>query len=128
MMVMKNNNRGSRRKTGAWGEGKAAEFLNSQGVNILNRNIYTPYGEIDLLGEDDKQLIFIEVKTLKSKKFGNPEVSVNARKQSHMVNSALYYLQENDLLQRSWRIDVVALNAPPSGTPEFKWFKNAISG
>jgi putative endonuclease len=126
-MENKNIGKDSRKKTGAWGEEKAARYLENQGVKILKHNIYTPYGEIDLLGEDDGQLVFVEVKTLKSNKFGNPEISINSRKQSHMINSAMHYLQENDLLQRSWRIDVIALQAIPSTLLKFKWFKNAVN-
>ena len=117
----------NKRKTGAWGENKAAEYLESNGVTILDRNIYTPYGEIDLLGEQGSQLIFFEVKTLRTRKFGDPEVSVSTKKQNHMANSALHYLQEKDLLHREWRIDVIALQASPARSLEFKWFRNAVS-
>lgn len=117
----------SKKVTGAWGERWAAEYLENQGMKILERNIHTPYGEIDLIGEVDNQLIFIEVKTLRSKPFGEPEVSVNSKKQSHMINSALHYLQEKNLMDSTWRIDVFTLSAIPSKPIEFQWFKNAIS-
>lgn len=117
----------NRKKTGAWGERMAAEYLENQGVKILEINIQTPYGEIDLIGEDNNQLVFIEVKTRRSKRFGDPEVSVNFRKQDHMINSALFYLQDKNLLDSEWRIDVVTLCAIPSQPIEIRWFKNAVS-
>ncbi|MBM3138563.1 MAG: YraN family protein, partial [Chloroflexi bacterium] len=108
-----------RKKTGAWGEKLAAEYLEARGVEILEHNIHTPYGEIDLIGMDNDQLVFIEVRTLKSKRFGDPEVSINPKKQNHMINSALHYLQERNLLDHEWRIDVVALYALPANPIEY---------
>ena len=127
MKIMKNKIPDNRKKTGAWGERMAAEYLEKRGVRILENNARTPYGEIDLIGEDNNQLIFIEVKTLRNKRFGDPEVSVNSKKQGHMINSALHYLQDKNLLDSEWRIDVVTLCAPPAKPIEFRWFKNAIS-
>lgn len=124
---MKKPTTGLNQKTGAWGEELAACFLIARGVNIIGRNIRTPYGEIDLLGEEESQILFVEVKTLKNKRFGDPEVSVSQVKQSHMSNSALHYLQENNLLDADWRIDVIAVNAAAGQLPEIKWFKNAVS-
>lgn len=122
-----NTRKGTSQLTGRWGEGQAAEYLTGHGVKILGKNIQTPYGEIDLLGEDENQLLFIEVKTLRSRKFGPPEVSVSARKQAHMINSALHYLQEMNLTAREWRIDVLSIQAQPPEQLEFHWFKNALS-
>lgn len=125
---MINPTKSNNKKTGDWGESLAAGYLESNGVTVIGRNIRTPYGEIDLLGEEAKQIVFFEVKTLKSKQFGDPEVSVSQKKQSHMTKSALHYLQEKDLMEAEWRIDVIAVNAANLHAPEIKWFKNAISG
>lgn len=124
---MKKKNSDNRKKTGAWGERKAAEYLATQGLQILETNIHTPYGEIDLIGMDNNQLVFVEVKTLKSKLFGDPEVSVNSKKKDHMVNSALHYLQDRNLMDCEWRIDVVSLDVLPAKPIDFHWFKNAIN-
>ena len=115
-----------RRATGQWGEKKAAAYLQMNGVRIIASNVRTPFGEIDLIGEDEDQLVFIEVKTLRKKPFGEPEISVTIKKQSHMIDSALSYLQKNDLLERQWRIDVVSLHPLERDRIEYHWFKNAI--
>jgi putative endonuclease len=124
---MKNKIPDNRKKTGAWGEQMAAEYLEKNGVKILEYNTYTPYGEIDLIGDENNQFVFIEVKTLRNKRFGDPEVSVNSKKQKHMINSALHYLQDKNLLDSEWRIDVVTLCALPDMPIEIRWFKNAVS-
>lgn len=111
---------------GKRGEMLASEYLAGQGVEIIGRNIRTAYGEIDLIGQEGERILFVEVKTLKSRKFGHPEVSVNAKKKDHMIQSALAYLQENNLLEWEWRIDVVSIEMCSDGKPEIQWFRNAI--
>ena len=62
-----------------WGELKAAEDLGRKGYQVLERNLRTPYGEIDLVALQDECLLFIEVKTRSSQAFGYPEQAVDAR-------------------------------------------------
>jgi len=111
---------------GKWGEEQALNFLIKNGVEILGRNIFTEYGEIDLLGVHDHVLLFVEVKTSQTQKFGYPEVSVNMRKMDHMVNAAQKYLQDHEELLNDWRIDVISIELK-SDKPEIKWFKNAVT-
>jgi len=114
--------------TGRLGEEIAVEFLKRNEIKIIAKNLRTPYGEIDVLGEEGNCLVFCEVKTRRNKHFGFPENSVNPLKQEHMVHSAIAYLQESDELERPWRIDVIAVNLFPSKPPKIEWFKNAIIG
>ena len=112
----------STRQTGIKGEGIACEFLMQQGVTIKARNIRTPYGEIDILGDDHDCLVFAEVKTRKTDTFGLPEEAVNRKKREHMINSALSYLQENKSLDIDWRIDVIAINiSKTKNNPKKGW-------
>lgn len=112
---------------GKWGEEQALNYLVSNGVVILGKNIFTEYGEIDLLGKLDDVLLFIEVKTSRTHKFGFPEVSVNLRKMDHMINSAQRYLQDHEEIINDWRIDVIAIEININDEIEIKWFKNAIT-
>ena len=114
-------------QTGQSGEDIASEHLLSKGLQIIGRNIRTPFGEIDILCEEGDCLIFLEVKTRRSKQFGFPEDAVSRYKQEHMLNSAMAYLQEQDALERTWRIDVIAVNLVAGTLPEIQWFKNAIT-
>ena len=113
--------------TGRLGEDIVTEYLQGNGVRILERNIRTEYGEIDILGEEGDCLVFAEVKTRRTKRFGFPETSVNISKQTHMTNSAIAYLQETDNLNRTWRIDVISVNMSGDKKPVIEWFKNAIT-
>jgi len=54
-----------RKDVGDWGERIASDYLISNGYQILERNFYTRYGEIDIVASKDEDIIFVEVKTRK---------------------------------------------------------------
>lgn len=115
------------KKFGEWGEQIAADYLNNHNVKIIDRNIRTNYGEIDILGQKDGVLIFFEVKTRRTENFGNPEDAVNYIKQEHIKNSALEFIQSNQDMKTNWRIDVIAIYVRKKNKLQIRWFKNAIA-
>lgn len=124
----------SAQQLGKWGEKLAAEFLVKQGYSILAENFYTPYGELDLIAEqvnqfnpDEKTIVFVEVKTRRSKSFGYPEDSVTPVKQEHLIAAAQYYLQEHPGLELDWRIDVIAIEYYQDLDPVIQHFENAVN-
>ncbi len=116
------------KRLGSWGEAEARRYLEGQGVQVLEGNVRTAYGEIDLVAKEDGTLLFCEVKTRRTQTFGYPEESVNARKQEHMRNSALDYLQTRELLDADWRIDVLSVERQADQQVKVTWFKHALSG
>ena len=64
------------KKFGDSGEAFAAEYLAGKGFSILERNYRTPMGEIDLIARDGRVLVFIEVKTRKTERYGRPALAV----------------------------------------------------
>jgi len=115
------------RELGEWGEQIAVDYLNNHDVKIIDRNIRTNYGEIDILGQKDGVLIFFEVKTRRTEDFGNPEDAVNYLKQEHMRNSALGFIQSNQEIDLDWRIDVIAIYVGKKNKLQIRWFENAIA-
>lgn len=109
---------------GRWGEEIAAAYLLANGFVILDRNVHTPYGEIDLVAQRQDITIFIEVKTRTSNRLGNPEEAVNARKQAHMLATAEYYAAEHDIAH--WQIDVIAITGRPGWKHSLRHFENAL--
>jgi len=95
--------------TGKAGEDIAAAFLKEKGYRIIDRNYRCPIGEIDIVAKDKNELVFIEVKTRKSKALGYPEQAVGVKKQRKMSQLALWYLREKKLTNISARFDVVAI-------------------
>ncbi len=112
-------------KIGRWGEQVAAEYLQNKGYELVDRNVRTPYGEIDLIHRRDGILVFVEVKTRTSSRYGYPEESITPRKQQHMFDSAEHYAQENKL--EHWRIDAISIEGKPNGkTPKITHFEDIL--
>lgn len=108
----------ARQGLGRTGERLAAEMLTREGYSILERNFRCLYGEIDLIAEDGQDLVFIEVKTRRGVAYGRPEEAVTLRKQRKVVQVATYYLDMHAYADRSWRIDVVAVQMSTAGKLE----------
>ena len=110
-----------KQQIGKWGEDLAAIYLESKGYKILERNVYTPYGEIDIIAlqEENKEkfLVFVEVKTRTTMEFGNPEDAVTRRKKEHLLAAIESYLQEKPELDLSWQVDVIAIQKTTAAEP-----------
>jgi putative endonuclease len=112
---------------GRTGERLAAEELVRGGYRILERNFFCRYGEIDLVAEHEHDLVFVEVKTRRGNAYGLPEESVTVRKQRKLIQTAFFYLDLHDCAERSWRIDVVAVQLSTSGKlQEIRIYQHAI--
>ena len=96
------------RNRGIHGEHHAANFLRSQGYKIVARNYRWRGGEIDLIARDGSALVFIEVKSRTSGKYGLPEESITQHKQEKIILTAQHYLQSHPT-ELDIRFDVVAL-------------------
>ena len=77
--------------TAVLGEDAACQFLINKGYRILERNFRKGYGEIDIIALQDKTLVFIEVKTRSSVKFGTPFDSIASGKLRTLVKGAQFY-------------------------------------
>ncbi len=108
------------------GEKQAATYLQEKGIEILEMNYHTPYGEIDIIGKQNGQILFFEIKTRTSQMFGYPEESITPKKKNALINSSMHYLQRHDLLDCIWRIDVIAI-LQEKGYLRYDWIENAIT-
>lgn len=117
----------ARQGLGRTGERLAAERLERCGYHILERNFRCPYGEIDLIAEQQQDLVFVEVKTRRGNAYGRPEEAVTVHKQRKIVQVALYYLDMYSCSERSWRVDVVAVQMSVNGKlEEIRIYKHAF--
>ncbi len=118
----------SRQELGRWGETLAADYLSQKGYAVIDRNVRTSYGEIDLVAQQRDALVFVEVKTRSSDAYGPPETSITARKREHLIASARAYVQQYPKPNIEWRIDVIAIRKlNSSNQPEIIHFENAIT-
>ena len=99
----------TRRTTGIKGEEEAARFLTRSGYAILDRNVRTRAGEIDLVAKEGKTLVFVEVKTRRELEGDPPQAGVHTRKQNRLAKLAHGYLKQKRIRQTPCRFDVVAV-------------------
>jgi putative endonuclease len=94
---------------GAIGEEIAVDLLKQKGLVILARNFRCKFGEIDIIARDQRTLVFVEVKTRTSLRWGRPEEAVNHKKQARLRLLAAFYLQKNLSFLTTCRFDVCSV-------------------
>lgn len=99
----------NKRKLGAQKECLAAEYLRSQGMQILEQNFRCRIGEIDVVARDGDTLVFAEVKYRKNDHYGSPLEAVNFHKQNTIRKVAEYYLMCNPMVRMTVRFDVIGI-------------------
>lgn len=72
---------------------------------------------------DGGVLVFVEVRYRRSRRFGGPAETVDARKQRRLLAAAADYLQKNPSVLPC-RFDVVAISG---GQDRIEWLKHAFS-
>jgi len=113
---------------GRRGEQAAARALRRRGWKILAHGESDRLGELDLIALDRRTLVFVEVKTLASRRPGHPAERVDADKQRRITQAALRYLRRHRLLEQRARFDVVAIWWPdPTPQPQrLEHYENAF--
>jgi len=97
------------RRIGTVYENKAVLFLQEKGCQILERNFYTHFGEIDIIAMDGAYLVFVEVKYRKSSWAGAALESVTPEKRRRITQSARYYIYKKYYREDvPCRFDVIA--------------------
>ena len=91
------------------GEDYAVKLLKKEGYQIIKRNFTTKLGEIDIVTRVGNSLIFVEVKTRWSKKYGAPEEAVTPWKLAKIRRVAQYFLISHPHLPQKATIEVVAI-------------------
>lgn len=94
---------------GKQGEEIAANYLKNKGFRVLERNFRCRLGEIDIVAAKGKCLVFVEVKTRNSLKYGMPCEAVTPQKLAHIAKTAQFYLLKNHIKQAEQRIDVIEI-------------------
>jgi putative endonuclease len=110
-------------ETGQEGESLAEIWLTAKGYTIREINWRYRHWEVDLICEKGDTLHFIEVKTRRSTKFGNPEESINKQKMKNLKDAAEQY----QYLHPGWKwiqFDVLAILLKPDETDY--WFNQDV--
>lgn len=103
------------------GEELACKYLEEKGYKILERNKhYSRFCELDIIAQDKKTIVFVEVKARKNTAFGTPEEAITKTKYDNIKKGASFYLAEHKV--RNFRIDVVSIIKEPQ--LKIEHFKN----
>ena len=122
-MQLNNNN------AGLAAEKLAATFLANHGLKLVTQNYHCRFGEIDLIMQDAKTLVFVEVKLRTSRQFGGAAASITPQKQQKIILTAQHYLQTQNLADVSCRFDAVLMQGThlkPSDLQQIEWIRNAF--
>lgn len=112
---------------GSQTEDIAAAYLQQHSLAILQRNFRCKFGEIDIIGQHDADLVFVEVRYRKHDAFGSAAESVTLNKQQKLIRSAEYYLQNNShTTTMNCRFDVIAISDLTKPT-QIEWIKDAFN-
>jgi len=112
--------------TGKLGEDLATAELWHQGYVILARRYRTRFGEIDIVAQDGQTVVFVEVKTRRSDRYGSAAESVTPWKQRRIAAMALDYLAWVGRLDTPCRFDVVAIDGVGSDDVSIRHIKEAF--
>lgn len=111
----------NRQIQGRRAEQQAKEFLQRQGLILIDKNYRCRHGEIDLIMKDGSQLVFIEVRYRRTEAFGGPLASIDHRKKTRLIATASHYLQSKKQ-QGTARFDVIGI----TGENQIDWVENAV--
>ncbi|HEX7527477.1 MAG TPA: YraN family protein [Thermoanaerobaculia bacterium] len=110
-------------ESGRSGEALASLLLEENSLQILDRNVRYPDGEIDIIALDGATLVFVEVKRRRNDARGAPAEAVTPKKRERVIRAARRWLAENRGRAAAVRFDVVAIQDEP---PKVDWIRGAF--
>ena len=108
---------------GKWGEDKAAEYLQQNGYQIIERDWKSGRRDIDIIATDGNSMVFVEVKTRRNRLFGEPEEAVDYRKLQSLrlaINHYIKFCRINSEI----RFDIISVVGMIGGKPEIDHIKD----
>ena len=100
------------KEIGRKGEALAVEYLINKGFIILERNYRYGRLEIDIIGQIENTIVFVEVKTRRSKRYGYPEEAVDDKKTDHILSCADHFIYQNQW-NGDIRFDIISIILTP---------------
>ena len=104
-------------------EDKSIETLVKEAYKILERNYQNRFGEIDIIAEKNKEIVFVEVKYRRTNKFGYGYEAVDKRKIMKILKLANYYIQLKKYQDYKIRFDCMSYLGD-----ELDWIKDIVWG
>jgi len=115
------------RVVGADAENVAYRYLKQHGLTPVRRNFRCRLGELDLIMQDGRCLVVVEVRFRGSKSFVTAGLTIDNRKQQKIIRTAAMFLAWNERFANNpLRFDVVGINADAHGDTTIEWMKDAF--
>jgi putative endonuclease len=111
---------------GAYGERVAVRYLVDQGMVLLDRNWRCDRGELDAVLRDGDTVVFAEVKTRRSGRFGTPVEAVVPAKVQRLRRLAALWLAQSRIHPREVRFDVVSVLPRATGPATVEHLRGAF--
>ena len=111
-------------QTGIWGEELAVAYLRENGYVVLERDWHSGHRDIDIVARKDGLMVFIEVKTRRSRSFGDPALAVDKEKQLNLLHAINHYMNYRHV-DIPYRFDVITIvGTPDCAHPEIEHIKD----
>ena len=101
--------------TGQAGESRAAAYLQHQGYIILQRNYRHKRAEVDIIAQKENLLVFVEVKTRGTDRYGYPEEAVGSKKEEMLLSAAEAFIYDTGW-QHEVRFDIISITLTTPAT------------
>lgn len=106
--------------SGPQAEHAAALYLIQRGLQLVGKNYRCRFGEIDLIMRSGATLVFVEVRSRRSRAFGGASASIDAHKQQKLIAAAQHYLARLGKIPPC-RFDALLFNGS-----DIEWIQNAF--
>ena len=128
-----------RAKLGQWAEAQALALLQQHGFCLLAQNFHSRYGEIDLIVQQQRELVFVEVKARAVRQLAPAHAVISASKQRKIAQTALFFLQSQPAYAECYcRFDVISFDFLEQFHPvhrqdfaqlnyQWQWIENAFT-
>ena len=117
----------NKKEIGDYGETLARRYLRRRLYRIVETNYKTKHGEIDIIAQKGRYIIFVEVKSRKeeyTETYGRPATAVNYTKREHIRYAMKNYILRNNI-KHIPRIDVIEVYLSEKGH-RIEHIKNAF--
>ncbi len=110
---------------GRFGEEVACRYLEDLGCSILERNWRWGHKEIDIIAQEGKELLIVEVKLRQASESSRAVEAVDTKKQQHLIKATNAYIQYKHL-DLSVRYDIIGIDMQADKSYTIEHIKNAF--
>ena len=107
---------------GKWGEDTAADFLEQNGYQIIERDWKSGRRDIDIIATDGSEVVFVEVKTRRNRLYGDPEEAVDYHKLQSLRMAINHYIKYRHI-NSDVRLDIISIVGMIGCEPEIEHIK-----